>query len=72
MALSSCTSPVTEIKHLYPPQAYLVQCNRSEFSGKTYGDVVDYLVIVMRERDVCASQIDSIREWQSQTKAGFK
>ncbi|HGO5823372.1 TPA: lytic transglycosylase [Mannheimia haemolytica] len=47
-------------------------CERTEFSGKTYGDTVEYLVKVMGERDLCANQIDSIREWQAQTKQGFK
>ncbi|MFK5239445.1 lytic transglycosylase [Glaesserella parasuis] len=49
-----------------------MQCERSEFSGTTYGDAIEYLVKVMGERDLCASQIDSIREWQARTKQGFK
>ncbi|WP_423972814.1 Rz1-like lysis system protein LysC, partial [Glaesserella parasuis] len=56
----------------YPPQAFLMQCERSEFSGTTYGDAIEYLVKVMGERDLCAGQIDSIREWQARTKQGFK
>ncbi|MDG4948414.1 Rz1-like lysis system protein LysC [Actinobacillus equuli] len=57
---------------MYPPAAYLVRCERSEFSGKTYADAIDYLMIVIKERDLCASQVNSIRDWQAQTKAGFK
>lgn len=53
---------------MYPPAAYLVQCERSEFSGKTYTDAIDYLMIVIKERDLCASQIDGIREWKGLTK----
>lgn len=57
---------------MYPPAAYLVQCERTGFSGNTYADAIDYLMIVIKERDLCASQINSIKEWQAQTKAGFK
>lgn len=65
MSLSGCVSKViTKTEYLYPPQAFLVQCERSEFSGTTYGDVIEYLIKVMGERDLCASQIDSIREWK--------
>ncbi|OQS59477.1 hypothetical protein ASU4_02940 [Actinobacillus suis] len=71
--LSGCTqSVVTKTNYIYPPAAYLVQCERSEFSGKTYADAIDYLMIVIKERDLCASQVNSIRDWQAQTKAGFK
>ncbi|WP_438940324.1 Rz1-like lysis system protein LysC [Glaesserella parasuis] len=71
MSLSGCITK-TKIEYLYPPQAFLVQCERSEFSGTTYGDAIEYLVKVMGERDLCAGQIDSIREWQARTKQGFK
>lgn len=73
MSLSGCASKViTKTEYLYPPQAFLVQCERSEFSGTTYGDAIEYLIKVMGERDLCASQIDRIREWQARTKQGFK
>ncbi|OOH89526.1 hypothetical protein BMT54_06440 [Pasteurellaceae bacterium 15-036681] len=73
VVLSSCTSEVvTKTEYIYPPQAYLVQCERTKFSGTTYGDAIDYLIVVMSERDLCAGQVDRIRNWQAQTKAGFK
>lgn len=66
MVLSGCTqSAVTKTNYVYPPAAYLVQCERSEFSGKTYADAIDYLMIVIKERDLCASQVNSIRDWQA-------
>ena len=65
IALSGCTNKViTKTEYLYPPQAYLTPCERTEFDGKTYGDAINYLLVVMHERDVCAKQIDGIREWQ--------
>ncbi|UKH18011.1 lytic transglycosylase [Actinobacillus pleuropneumoniae] len=47
----------------YPPQAYLVMCERSQFTGKTYKDALEHLITVTAERDTCASQIDGIREF---------
>ncbi|MDD0824645.1 hypothetical protein PTQ27_09260 [Mannheimia sp. AT1] len=63
---------ITKTEYLYPPQAYLVACERTGFNGSTYGDTIEYLIKVMGERDLCANQIDRIREWQAQTKQGFK
>ncbi|UKH40188.1 lytic transglycosylase [Actinobacillus pleuropneumoniae] len=50
----------------YPPQAYIVPCERSQFTGKTYKDALEHLITVTAERDTCASQIDGIRRWQKQ------
>ncbi|WP_423219327.1 Rz1-like lysis system protein LysC, partial [Glaesserella parasuis] len=55
MSLSGCITK-TKIEYLYPPQAFLMQCERSEFGGTTYGDAIEYLVKVMGERDLCAGQ----------------
>lgn len=60
--LSSCTTKPS-VQYLFPPQAYTVPCERTQFSGNTYGDAVEHLLKVMSERDFCASQIDRIREW---------
>lgn len=69
LLLSSCSSRHTvKTVYAYPPQAYLVVCEKSTFTGSTYGDALSYLVKVKAERDICASQIDGIREWLRQTK----
>lgn len=73
IALSGCTrAVVTKTNYVYPPAAYLVQCERTGFNGKSYADAIDYLMVVIKERDVCASQINSIRDWQSKVKVGHK
>lgn len=61
--LSSCAKPVSKIEYLSPPQAYLTPCQQTAFNGVTYGDAVDYLVVVMGERDLCASQLKQVSEW---------
>lgn len=63
---------VTKTSYIYPPAAYLVQCERTGFNGKTYADAIDYLMVVMKERDICASQIDNIREWQNKNQVPIK
>ncbi|NBI40174.1 hypothetical protein GVX86_01505 [[Haemophilus] felis] len=63
IALSGCSSKV-EVQYLTPPLAYTTTCERTPFNGKTYGDAVQHLLKVMAERDLCASQVDKIREWQ--------
>lgn len=70
LLLSSCGNKpvVTKTIYQYPPQAYLVVCERSQFTGKTYKDALEYLITVTAERDTCASQIDGIREWKGLTK----
>nr|WP_242505024.1 lytic protein Rz1 [Avibacterium paragallinarum] len=40
--------------------------NKTAFSGRTYGDVTQYAVILKRERDMCLNRIDKIREWQTE------
>lgn len=74
ITLSGCTNkpPIGSTEYIFPPAAYLVPCERTEFSGNTYGETVEYLIRVMGERDLYAGQIDRLREWQAQTKAGFK
>ena len=63
LLLSSCSSPRIKTVYLTPPQAYLTPCPQTMFTGETYGDAIDYLVVVMSERDLCAKQLDSVRNW---------
>ena len=62
--LSSCSQKVTtKTEYLAPPQAYLLPCPQTAFTGETYGDAIDYLIVVMSERELCAKQVDSVRNW---------
>ena len=63
LLLSSCSSPRIKTVYLTPPQAYLTPCPQTVFTGETYGDAIDYLVVVMSERELCAKQVDSVRNW---------
>ena len=69
LLLSSCSQRVTiKTEYLAPPQAYLLPCPQTPFTGETYGDAIDYLVVVMSERDLCAAQVDNIREYVEKNK----
>ena len=69
MLLTSC-STTSNIKtvYLFPPSVYLIPCEQSLFTGSTYGEAILYLRTVMKERDVCASRINGIREWLQKTE----
>ena len=70
LLLGSCSSPRIKTVYLTPPQAYLTPCPQTVFTGETYGDAIDYLVVVMSERELCAKQVDSVRNWvDSRSKA---
>lgn len=63
MLLSGCSTTRTNTLYLTPPAIYTLPCERSSFTGQTYGDVVVFLRMVMKERDMCANRIDKVREW---------
>ncbi|SUC09905.1 Uncharacterised protein [Pasteurella canis] len=64
LLLSSCASkPVAQVCPSIPA-ALLAHLDRTDFTGQTYGEVAKYAVILKRERDVCLTRIDKIREWQ--------
>lgn len=64
--LSSCASKpeITACPQL--PAAFTAYLDKTQFSGRTYGDVTQYAVILKRERDMCLNRIDKIREWQTE------
>lgn len=71
MLLSGCASnPITKVEYVTPPKAYLMPCVKTPFTGKTYGDAVEHLIVVTAELDICASQIDNINKWIA--KGGVK
>nr|DAD64700.1 MAG TPA: hypothetical protein [Caudoviricetes sp.] len=53
---------------MLPPKAYLLPCDKTPFTGTTYGDAIEQLIIVTAERDKCASQVDNLNKWINQTK----
>ncbi|WP_443090327.1 Rz1-like lysis system protein LysC [Basfia succiniciproducens] len=44
------------------PVALTAHLDKTPFSGRTYGDVTQYAVVLKRERDMCLNRIDKIRE----------
>lgn len=65
--LSSCISSEAEVKACPQlPIALTAHLDKTPFSGRTYGDVLQYAVILKRERDMCLHRIDKIREWQTE------
>ncbi|WP_241761998.1 Rz1-like lysis system protein LysC [Mannheimia granulomatis] len=65
--LSSCVSNEPQVKACSQlPAVLTAHLDKTPFSGRTYGDVIQYAVILKRERDMCLNRIDKIREWQTE------
>ena len=64
--LSSCASEPETKACSQLPAALTAHLDKTPFSGRTYGDVIQYAVILKRERDMCLNRIDKIREWQTE------
>ena len=65
--LTSCANKAPQVVTCQRlPVAYLSHLDKTQFAGETYGDIAQYSVILKRERDMCLSRIDKIREWQTE------
>ncbi|HBE9082117.1 TPA: hypothetical protein KNG84_003028 [Serratia fonticola] len=49
---------------MYPPAVYTQVCERTPFTGTTFGDAVLALQVAQNELDVCVSRIDGLIKWQ--------
>lgn len=55
--------PATQLIYVYPPAVLLQKCEKTPFTGLTFGDAVLALQVGQGE-DVCASRIDGLIKWQ--------
>ncbi|WP_447885236.1 Rz1-like lysis system protein LysC [Serratia fonticola] len=65
----SCTerpkpAPAPQIIYVYPPAVYTQLCEKTPFTGTTFGDAVIALQVSQGELDVCASRIEGLIKWQ--------
>ncbi|MGL4529344.1 MAG: Rz1-like lysis system protein LysC [Citrobacter freundii] len=66
---TSCTerpkpAPAPQIIYVYPPAVYTQLCEKTPFTGTTFGDAVMALQVAQNELDVCASRIEGLIKWQ--------
>ncbi|WP_444860833.1 Rz1-like lysis system protein LysC [Serratia fonticola] len=61
--------PPPQIIYVYPPAVYTQLCEKTPFTGSTFGDAVIALQVVQNELDVCASRIDGLIKWQRDNAA---
>ncbi|WP_223537115.1 Rz1-like lysis system protein LysC [Serratia sp. JSRIV004] len=66
---TSCTerpkpAPAPQIIYVYPPAVYTQLCEKTPFTGSTFGDAVVALHVAQNELDVCASRIEGLIKWQ--------
>lgn len=55
-----------ETHYLTPPAALIPECNEPEFLGYTYGDAVEYAVLLQGSFDECHIEIDALNQWVKQ------
>ncbi|OKP29355.1 Rz1-like lysis system protein LysC [Serratia fonticola] len=53
-----------QLIYVYPPAALLQQCEKTPFTGETFGDAVMALQVSQNELDICASRIEALIKWQ--------
>ena len=58
------TPPAPKLIYVYPPAALLQQCEKTPFTGETFGDAVMALQVSQNELDICASRIEALIKWQ--------
>ncbi|MGL5387805.1 MAG: Rz1-like lysis system protein LysC [Serratia sp. (in: enterobacteria)] len=57
-------SPAPQLIYVYPPAVLLQHCEKTPFTGETFGDAVMALQVSQGELDICSSRIDALIEWQ--------
>ncbi|WP_420029338.1 Rz1-like lysis system protein LysC [Serratia fonticola] len=57
-------SPAPMLIYVYPPAVYTQLCEKTPFTGSTFGDAVIALQVAQNELDMCASRIEGLIKWQ--------
>ncbi|WP_373368171.1 Rz1-like lysis system protein LysC [Serratia fonticola] len=62
-------APAPQVIYVYPPAVYTQLCEKTPFTGSTFGDAVMALQVSQNELDVCASRIEGLIKWQRDNTA---
>ncbi|UAN55358.1 hypothetical protein [Serratia sp. JSRIV004] len=57
-------APSPQFIYVYPPAVYTQLCEKTPFTGTTFGDAVIALQVAQSELDLCASRIEGLINWQ--------
>ena len=66
LMLTACSGrPIvrTEVVYVRPPEPLLAPCERPEWDGKTYRDLIDHALRLRGALDDCADRVDALRKW---------
>jgi len=68
LILAGCGSVTTEYVlkpvPVYPPQALIAECDKSEMTGHLTRDLVEYALSLSQEIDKCNEDKKAIRDWR--------
>lgn len=62
-------APAPRLIYVYPPAVYMQVCEKTPFTGTTFGDAVIALQVAQNELDMCASRVDGLIKWQRDNAA---
>ncbi|WP_438272719.1 Rz1-like lysis system protein LysC [Serratia fonticola] len=62
--------PTPKLVFVYPPAVYTQLCDKTSFTGSTFGDAVIALQVAQNELNVCASRIEGLIKWQQSSATG--
>ncbi|WP_438272195.1 Rz1-like lysis system protein LysC [Serratia fonticola] len=57
-------APAPQLIYVYPPAVYTQLCEKTPFTGTTFGDAVIALQVSQGELDICASRIEGLIKWK--------
>ncbi|MFK3927413.1 Rz1-like lysis system protein LysC [Serratia bockelmannii] len=67
--LASCaertpTSPAPLV--LLPPESVFTPCEQPKLQGNTWGDIGSHALALQTALSICASQVETLREWRKE------
>ena len=66
--LNACSQPVVTVKEpsrMYPPLALTLDTRLPDFTGETYGDVIQYAIDLRASLLSCNVDKASLRDWRN-------
>lgn len=71
LLLTACSEKpqvVYKTVYIFPPEAYLVPCDKPTLEGKTWADIGRLAIKRGTSLDACAGRVDGIIEWRDKKK----
>lgn len=67
LLLSSCSEtppPAPQQIVLLPPESVFTYCEQPRLQGDTWGDAVNYTLVLQTALSICAGQVAALNQWR--------